>query len=154
MRIELTQGYYTEIDPEDYEAVSIFKWGVLRTKQGTKLYAQTIGGSKKPLLMHRLILRANPFEEVDHKDGDGLNNTRENLRIATRSQNSANRYPSKGYKGVHLLKQTGRYQAGIKFEGHKLHLGYYDTPEEAALAYNQKAQELFGEFARLNDVGV
>lgn len=88
--------------------------------------------------------------EVDHIDGNGLNNQRTNLRLATRGQQRANsrrhQDSSTGFKGVTLHKPTGRYTAGIQYQKKFKRLGYFDTPEEAHAAYCEKAKELFGEF--------
>ncbi len=92
-----------------------------------------------------------PSDEVDHKDGDGLNNRWDNLRVATRSQNHANSKRASdnttGFKGVRK-QRNGRYQARIAIKGKRLHLGTFQTPEAAHAAYCKAAKELFGEFAR------
>jgi len=89
---------------------------------------------------------------VDHRNGNGLDNRRANLRPATKSQNGANRLIAasnkSGFKGVDLKK--GRWRAQIKVVGSKIHLGYFDLAEEAARAYDMAAIEAFGEFATLN----
>lgn len=107
--------------------------------------------------MHRLIfsLKWTPTTEIDHKNGNGLDNRRENLRIATRSQNAANRFKRGGsskFKGVCIAGK--RWKAGIRQDGKSYHLGTFDTEEEAALAYNASATIRFGEFARLNEVNL
>jgi hypothetical protein len=92
---------------------------------------------------------------IDHKDRDKLNNRMNNLRPATHQQNHYNQPLQKksrtGYKGVQL-KPSGKYRARIMHNDRDIHLGYYDTPAEAAYAYNKKALELFGEFANLNKI--
>ncbi len=89
---------------------------------------------------------------IDHVNGNGADNRRANLRIATRSQNGANRGPQKnntsGYKGVSRDKQ--RWQASITVMGVCHRIGGFDTPEEAAVAYDIRAREVFGEYAKLN----
>jgi hypothetical protein len=92
---------------------------------------------------------------VDHKDRNGLNNQKENLRICDYSKNAQNSkrnpiYGSSNYKGVYLYKRTNKYRANIKLKGKRIYLGYFDSDKEAALAYNKKAIELFGEYACLN----
>lgn len=109
---------------------------------------------------HRLVAEAflpdfNPELEVDHIDRDKKNNVVTNLRMATPTQNNANKPPQKGvskYKGVHQNSRTGRWQATIRFNKEFINLGSYIIEENAARAYNLKAKELFGEHAYLNDV--
>lgn len=93
--------------------------------------------------------------QIDHRDNDGLNCRKYNLRSATPSQNQQNRKANKnptGFKGVdfHPWLLRKRYSARIKLNGHRVFLGYHLTAEEAARAYDTKARELFGEFACLN----
>jgi hypothetical protein len=102
--------------------------------------------------MHQLILRT---KYIDHIDGNGLNNTRGNLRIATTKQNTWNRKKrtiptSSKYKGVSVIKGRDRWQCRIYANGTRFFLGYFASEIEAARAYDKKAIELFGEFARLN----
>ena len=91
---------------------------------------------------------------VDHWDHDGLHNVRANLRVANKSANGANRRKSSnntsGFKGVTTHRQTGKWQAEIKVGGKHRYIGIFDTPEEAAKAYDDVAHEAFGEFALLN----
>ena len=93
-----------------------------------------------------------PENLIDHKDGNGLNNRWVNLRPATKRQNAANtgapRNNTSGFKGVSLLKKTGRYRAYITQDGRQRSLGNYDTAEAAHAAYAAAAAEVYGEFAR------
>jgi len=94
-----------------------------------------------------------PGFDVDHIDGNKLNNRRSNLRVATRSQNSANRGPTGGtskFKGVRYCKDKGRYRAEIQADGRYIHLGYFDVEVDAARAYDQAAVTHYGEFAYTN----
>lgn len=111
----------------------------------------------KTVYMHRLILGLGADESVDHKDGDGLNNTRANLRPATHQQNLCNQILSaantSGFKGVIRREQRNMtaWRAQIKFRGQNIFIGNYPTPEDAARAYDRKALELFGSFAKTNE---
>lgn len=106
--------------------------------------------------MHREILglKKGDGKEADHINGNGLDNRIENLRTCTRQQNMMNcRSPlwkKNGYKGVSVHKTTGLWRARINFNGKEYSLKYHKTKEDAALAYNKKALELFGQFAKLN----
>jgi len=147
-KIKLSQNKVTLVDDEDYEFLSKWRW--YATKAGRTYYARRTlysDGKRRPLYMHRLILGSRVGEEVDHKDGDGLNNQRSNLRSCTCSQNAANsvRNSKTGYRGV--CKYWNKWRVIIG----GIHLGLYDTPKEAAKAYNEAAIEKYGEFARLNE---
>ena len=89
---------------------------------------------------------------IDHRDADATNNRWNNLRRATRSQNSANRrrprHNTSGYKGVYLCRKSGKWCAHIGWNGRTIHLGRFTTPQEAHDAYLKAARKLFGEFAR------
>lgn len=152
--IYLTQGKVALVDDEDFEYLNQWKW--CAAKGGNAFYAIRMepGNPRTLILMHQQILDFP--EEVDHKDGDGLNNQRLNLRACTRSQNHMNRRPKPGcssrFKGVSFNEKCRihPWRAMIMVNYKRTYIGFYTTEEEAALAYNQKALELFGEFARLN----
>lgn len=106
-------------------------------------------------LVHQVMPHAAPVGfEWDHKDYNKHNNLRSNLRLATRSQNMANRpapkQNSSGYKGVRWHNRRSKWQARITVNYKEIHLGYFDNIEEAAVAYNNAAMKFFGEFAYLN----
>lgn len=90
--------------------------------------------------------------QIDHIDGDGLNNKLDNLRLVTNQQNQLNRKVNKGrkYKGVY--KSRDKFKAEIMTEEGRLYIGVYGTPEDAARAYNEAAKEHHGEYARLNEI--
>lgn len=94
-----------------------------------------------------------PTEDIDHRDLNTSNNKWDNLRIGTRSQNHANKhispYNTSGYKGVSLFRRDGTWRAQIQVRGENVHLGYYDTPEEAHAVYCKAAKKYFGEYARV-----
>ena len=107
--------------------------------------------------LHRLITNAQPGEIIDHVDRDTLNCRRSSLRRATRQQNNWNAGPARyqttsKYKGVCLCRRSRRFIAQLRHDGKRIRIGYLDTEEDAARAYNAKAAELFGEFAYLNPV--
>lgn len=149
--IPLTKGYVAFIDDVDLPIVSRYSWSAdVRRKT---VYGQAYAGGgrsgHRKISLHRLIMKATEDQQVDHRDGNGLNCQRSNMRLCTDAQNKANgpkrsKYP---YKGI---RPNGRkWQAEIS-RPHKKYLGMYATPEEAAKAYDKAALETYGEFARLN----
>lgn len=160
--IELTQGKVAKVDDADFEVLSRHKWKALRTK--TNWYAaRTLWFSHtkcEAILMHRFLLglKRGDRREGDHRDGDGLNNQRFNLRVSTKKQNRRNsrgRRDRRGsrYKGVAPSgRQAKPWVARITINGKHHHLGSFFTEEAAALTYNFAAQNKFGEFANLNQV--
>lgn len=160
--IQLTQGYVAVVDDEDFELVSQYGWYAKFDKLARTPYARTdirvdcVSSKFKQIAMHRFIMNAPKGTMVDHRDENGLNNQRDNLRFATRHQNGVNQAKkssnSSGYKGVstlHRLK-VNPHVAYIYKNRQRYHLGYFATAKEAALAYNKAAIELHGEFANLN----
>lgn len=155
-RIALTQGKFALVSPEDFDELNQFKW--YANKIGSIFYAMrnTKGtdGKWRSERMHRRILKPVGGKEVDHINGDGLDNRRSNLRIATHAENIRNRKlnsnSTSGYKGV--SKRWNRWRARIKHNGVEYFIGHFDSPEAAAEAYNLKAIELHGEFAKLNRI--
>jgi hypothetical protein len=145
-RIPLTQGKFAIVDDADYDSVSRFNWYAERHKR--RWYARRQMDGKKQRL-HQFILSG--VKSIDHRDGDGLNNTRQNLRPASRSQNGANQKKIRGssrFKGVfwHLKK----WQVSIHADQKSIYLGRFDKETTAAKAYDAAAKFYFGEFARLN----
>jgi hypothetical protein len=146
--VPLANGKYAYVDPEDFDRVMNHLWRTCVQRDVT--YAESaIDGHR--VRMHNFIL--GPVEgEIDHKDGDGLNNRRSNLRPTTHSQNIANQRMRKtntsGYKGVSRDKKG--WQVVIGHEGKQYRIGNFSTKIEAAQAYDNAARRLFGEFASLN----
>lgn len=150
----LPGGYETLIDDEDVPLIGGFRWRVLLLPG--KQYVHAWQGSQH-IYMHRLLLGAPKGRQVDHCDGDGLNNQRSNLRLATRSQNHANRGPdrrlrgkSSKYKGVYWSKTRSTWAAGIHLNGKSYFLGHHPTEEAAAAAYDRAAVDAWAEFAKTN----
>ena len=111
-------------------------------------------GKRSVIQMHRLIVNPPRGVIVDHRDRDGLNNQRDNLRIATRADNRRNSVPQKnnasGLKGVYWKVDHQKWSAQIRVGARLRTIGYYGTAGEAARAYDAAAREAFGEFARCN----
>jgi hypothetical protein len=160
VHIPLRGGLEAIIEKVDELLAKRFLWR-LRTSKGkfyaeaTKLEDERIcDGQKKWISLHRLIMGFPVDMQVDHANGDSLDCRRSNLRVATASQNASNRkYVNKtGYRGVVKPKKGRGYIAQCQHKGVNRNLGYFKTAEEAALAYNAFAAEIFGEFAVLNEV--
>lgn len=138
------------IDVSDFEKVSSVSttWGV-RESFG-KLYVWTrtyVNGKKTTLHLHRFIMDCPDGFVVDHRDGNGLLNTRKNLRVVTQAQNLQNRTKlqrtnTSGIRGVSLFKRTGKWQAKVKIGGKQKHIGFYSTPEEARIAVEDARSKL------------
>lgn len=157
-RIPLTQGKFAIVDDDDYEWLMHYTWSfnVVRNRR-TVGYARTTvkrADRHKTVMMHRLILEAPPGKQVDHINGNGLDNRRANLRLATASQQQQNRALGKnntsGYKGVGWWPRQRRWHASIQYHGEIIHLGYFKSKEAAARAYDRAARKYFGEFAYTN----
>jgi hypothetical protein len=154
--IPLTQGKFALVDDEDFEYLNQFKW--CADKIGIKWYCGrniVIGTNKKFIRMHRIILglEIGDGKHTDHIDGNGLNNQRSNLRICTNAENRYNQKKKQGssiYKCVSWNKKTMKWISKITFKGKQIYLGSFNIEEDAAKAYDKKAMELFGEFARTN----
>ena len=151
-QIRLTQGQYAIVDNEDFARLNSFKW--YANKMGNTYYAVR-NSKQKSIHMHREILGLKSGDGLltDHINGNGFDNRRVNLRRCTRSQNQHNMHSIWGtskYKGVSWHKAGKKWQARICVDGKRIHLGLFDSEIEAARIYNQKARELFGEFAKPN----
>ena len=149
--IPLTQGKFAIVDAEDYERLSRHKW--CAGGKGDNCYAQRKEDGKT-IEMHREIINIPTGFVCDHKNHNRLDNRKCNLRSCTYSQNAQNRRPcSNGtsrYKGVHWDRIRRKWRAKIKINGREIHIGYYEYEQDAAIAYDDMAIELFGEFACLN----
>ena len=153
--ILLTQGKKAIVDDEDFEGLNRFNWYALRIKQ--KWYAVRnirINNKQTLVCMHREILNVPNNLQGDHKDGDGLNNQKENLRLATNQQNqynkkNPNRNNKLGIKGVCWRPVEKKYCAQIQINGKNIHLGYFGVLGDADSAYRKAEKKYFGEFARV-----
>lgn len=151
------RGFVAIVDDEDYCWLAHYRWHLTGKAPLFYAYRQfTVNRTTRRILMHREILNAPRLLKVDHRDGNGLNNTRANLRLCSDSQNQGNRNMpasnTSGYKGVYWHKRSKKWDALIKFQGKKIHLGLHENKTDAALAYNEAAVRLFGEFARINHI--
>lgn len=140
------------IDDCDYERLRRHKWSF--DKNGYAVRKVIVSGRARKILLHREILSAPAGMDVDHIDGNRLNNMRSNLRICTRAQNCMNRKPLLGsashYKGVTWHKHDARWQAMIRIDGKQTYIGRFSDETEAARAYDDLAYAHYGEFAYLN----
>jgi hypothetical protein len=151
--IPLTQGKVALVDDADFEWLNRWKWQAARG--GHTYYAVRTDyseGRKRKISMHRLIMGAPEGVEIDHQDRDGLNNRRENLRLATRSQSMRNRrtWGSSLFNGVSWIKSKRRWQVQIQHQEVQKYLGSFKCEKVAALAYDFAARELHEGFAKLN----
>jgi hypothetical protein len=160
--IPLSRGKFARVDEQDYEELCKHKWhaqrgGKLREIWYAERKSEGSHSSRTKIMMHRQILGLvkGDGKIVDHKDGNGLNNTRANLRIATAAQNTQNSHKSSStgtiFKGVEFEPKGARqWRARIGINGTNLHLGVFHAAWEAALAYDVAAEFYFAEFAHLN----
>ena len=157
----MTRGYVALVDDCDFERVSAHKWNaaVQRRVDGTaRVYAVRngvrINGIQPKIRLHRFILTAPCGKVIDHINGNPLDNRRVNLRICSISENGCNRRVQGGgkscFKGVVWNKQRGKWEAQVWSKGHRVYAGLFICEEDAARAYDAKALQLFGEFARTN----
>ena len=146
-RIVLTQGQYALVDDEDYEFLNQFKW--CAHKDCNTYYAtrgMLINGKKTMILMHHVVL-GYPLKgfEMDHVDGQGLNNQRHNLRFVTHRQNTQNKKninASSQYPGVHWNKANKSWMARIHINGIRKYLGIFTNERKAFEAYRQAVKSI------------
>lgn len=143
------------VDDEDYEKLSEYKWHA-RIQTYTGLFRAKRHGNPKEVDMARQIMDCPDGLEVDHINGNLLDNRKCNLRICTHQENMRNRRIQKnncsGYRGVSPKRSEGTFTAQIYVMRKKIHLGTFSSPYDAAIAYNDAAKIHYGEFAKLNDV--
>jgi hypothetical protein len=151
-KIPLTQGKYAIVDPEDYEELAKYKWFAKRC-EGRFYAGRTV--KKKTVRMHQVIIGDVEGKFIDHINHNGLDNRKANLRFATTQQNSWNKRKQKGnyssqYKGVHWVESENKWRARITCKGRVMFIGYFDDEKAAAMAYDARARELFGDYAAPN----
>jgi len=154
IEIPLSQGMNALIDADDFDKVNKYNWCLDKRKDG-RMYAVNKIKGKPKVYMHRLILSPSDSQQVDHREGAGLDNRKANLRICTNAQNSRNNngQPTRRkspYKGVFKCSQTKKWRVRILVDGINIHVGYFDKPEDAARAYDRAAIEHHKSFAKTN----
>lgn len=156
----LTQGKVALLDDEDFERLSKWKW-FARSLKGRGWYAgrniHRPGMSPRMVYLHREVLRAGPGEEVDHINGDGLDNRKANLRLCAHAENIRNKAKTEKaktsrYKGVYFDRSRGRWAAQVMLDRRTVFAKRFDTELQAALAYNEAAVRFHGAFALLNTI--
>jgi len=152
--IPLSQGQSAIVDDVDYEWLSQWKWSA---QKGSHSFYAMRHDQGKLVLMHRVINETPEGSVTDHKDGNGLNNQRSNLRTATQLQNMMNRAPKKGGTSVHKgvwfdgsvgTRNKNQWRSAIRLNGKLKYLGRFATEDEAGAAYQEASRHHFGEFHR------
>jgi hypothetical protein len=153
IKLPVGYGQFALIDDRD-RALARFKWTIDRRDDGLTYAVRRVrqpDGSRRKVYLHDAVLG---LRGIDHRDRNGLDCRRKNLRAAGQAQNGANRGLQRnnrtGFKGVYWFRRDHCWTAQVQTRGRRRHLGYFSTPEEAARAYDDAAREHFGEFARLN----
>lgn len=162
-RIPLTQGKFALVDDEDFEWLKQWKWQAYKARRGHLWYAKhsiNLGNGRfKKVAMQQLITGAVYPNIADHKDHDGLNNQRYNLRVCNYRQNAQHSRiaagTATGLKGVRFRKRNSTFEVYItkparKGNSPRIYLGGFKCPTEAGRAYDAAAKKYFGEYAALN----
>lgn len=150
--IPLSRGKTAVIDAADWSKIDGFNWAVVGPNPRGDYYAYRSLNDGKMLYLHRALMDAPADMMVDHRNGRTLDCRRENLRLATRTQNNANSRGhgrnSSGYRGVSFDRERGLWEAYVSHGGRKYHLGRFASREDAAAIRRERERELFGEFVR------
>lgn len=155
--IEDRKGASFSVDDDDWSRLQRYTWHVVRP-DGRKCYVRSHirdeSGKQRTVYLHRLVMNAGVGQEVDHINGDGLDNRKENLRFATRQENCRNSPKRAGtlsqFKGVYRDPKSGRWRAYIRVNYRMIWLGYFESERDAALAADSAVRETYGEFGRFN----
>lgn len=156
--LPLTNGKFAFIDNDDYDCLSKHNWYVNCGGYPARKVSYRENGKRvyKTIFMHRVVNKTPDGLVTDHVNGDKLDNRKSNLRSCTHTQNMCNVTSRKNttskYKGVTWWARDKKWKAQARLHNITRHLGYFDTQEEAALAFNKFCKDNHGEFARLNDV--
>ena len=157
--IHLSNGMNALVDDGDFEYLNKFHWYAVKrhnTFYAMRDYYPHHGSRRKNLLMHRDILSPDSSQDVDHIDGNGLNNQRNNIRACSHRENMINRglqsNNKSGFKGVSWSTKRGKWESRINVLGKSKYLGYFNDPVDAARAYNLASLKYHGEFSRIVDV--
>lgn len=155
--LRLSSGMDAIVDADLFDDLSVYTW-TAKSKRGA-VYAGrgvNVDGKQRTIYLHAAVFGAFDSAIRDHFNRNTLDNRRSNLRTASDQQNKCNRGPQSnnksGFKGVCRGKWFKNYKSQIQVAGKNVHIGYFDTEVEAAIAYNRRARELHGEFAFQNEV--
>lgn len=155
-KIELSKSKFALVDMDDYKTLSKYNWHAINIRNKWYAYCGIYVGNYKTkhFSMHRIIMKAKKGQQVDHINGNGLDNRKNNLRVCSNMQNNQNKGPQVnnklGIRGV-CLDDRGKYHVTIQIPNRKYKfLGRFDSPIEAGKAYDRAAREYFGEFAYQN----
>jgi len=151
--IPLTRGKVALVDDEDYDTLNQVRWQAFRSRNTFYAHRHDPEKHSHTIAMHRSIMDPTPGFQVDHKNRDGLDNRRANLRVCSFEQNTYNRSLTRstsGYKGCSYHIRRRQWQAYITVKQQQHYLGLYATAEDAARAYDAMALVIFGDFALLN----
>ncbi|HZS10413.1 MAG TPA: HNH endonuclease [Blastocatellia bacterium] len=153
--IFITGGQKAKVDDADHTWLSKYTWHLKKDRNNSYTATNILFGKRyKTVYMHALIMSPPAGMQVDHRNGDGLDNQRKNLRVCTQLQNSYNRKKyencSSQFKGVTWAANIRKWRVWITKNQRRIYLGNFINEREAALTYDREAMNLFGEFARLN----
>ena len=150
-QISLTQGKFALVDDEDYDELNKHKWFALKSRKTFYASRKTHNGKRTTVMMHRQILGLVPGDGkiTDHRNRDGLDNRRSNLRIVNHAINNHNHgghsHNSSGHNGVHWDTQANKWRARIMVGGKQIHLGYHNEIKDAVEARRLGELKYWGE---------